>query len=376
MITHTSTNPLENSTHGYYTVGQDVFLNKVEAVYRATQTHQDVTWHFHDSVYSKIDWTIRPAGTLNEMYRDRAQQLRDEYDYIVVHFSGGMDSWTVLHSFLANGIHVDEVYTRWPKAERKYKTANTQILDESNIASEFEYAVLPVLEQIQKDYPTVNIVIDDYSECFEQELTEGALLESAANQSMGTFFRFNRKSDAELVAERAGKRIAVVYGYDRVRYQVNNGKFYAHFTDFIGGIDSDPARKVELFYWTDRAPMIPVLQAHCIKQLLDELGEVRFRQLTFREVALQTSYSESNFNPDTFQVGKILGTLVWKSDSWICQYNPRYYKSWRWVTDQYFNSIDNRFLDKKTIVVGLERNYSQLYFIGDTSAVTEFNSFG
>ena len=375
---NTTISPFEFSTHGYYTVGTESFLNKIEAVYHATKTNQNVEWHFYDSVFQSIDWSKRPPGTLAEMYRNRAQQLRDEYDYIVVHFSGGIDSWTVLHSFLANGIHVDEVYTRWPKAERKYKTANLHNLDEANVSSEFEYAVLPVLEQLQKDYPNINIVIDDYSECFNQELHEGALLESAVNQSMGTFFRFNRKSEQQLTTERAGKRIASVYGYERIRYRVTGQQFYAHFTDIIGGLDNDndPKRKTELFYWSDYAPLIPVLQAHCIRDLLEELGETAFRQLDAREVGLRSCYPESNYNSGTFQVDKPTYTLVWNSDDWIHKYNPRYVDSWKWVTSQYFKNIDARFLHTKDVTMGIRKNNSQLYTIGPTTAMGNFDMTG
>jgi hypothetical protein len=100
-----------NHIRGYYEVGDKIYFNKIEAVRAASQTKQQLVWHFHDDVFGKFDWSIRPQGTLRDLYRERAQQIRDKYDYIIIYFSGGADSWTVLNSFLANGIHVDEVFT-------------------------------------------------------------------------------------------------------------------------------------------------------------------------------------------------------------------------------------------------------------------------
>ena len=186
-----------NSPHGYYIVGDQIYLNKSEAVFQASTTGKELVWKFHDDVFNTINWNQRPSGTLRDLYKERAQQIRDKYDYVVVHFSGGMDSWTVLNSFLSNGIHVDEIFTRWAFAERKFKDADSNNKDSSNLSSEFEYAVVPVLEHIKKNFPNINIVVDDYSECIQQELSEEDFFASNHYQSMLSFFRFNRRSKFE-----------------------------------------------------------------------------------------------------------------------------------------------------------------------------------
>ena len=65
-------------------------------------------WDFNESVFSSYDWTVEPNESIADLYRQRAQQLRDKYDYIVLMFSGGADSTTVLRSFLDNDIKLDE----------------------------------------------------------------------------------------------------------------------------------------------------------------------------------------------------------------------------------------------------------------------------
>ena len=163
---------IKNSERGFYQVGNKIFTNKMLAMYEASTAKLEVKFNFHDEVYSKIDWEKRPTGTLKELYKHRAQQLRDEYDYITINFSGGPDSRNVLNSFISNGIKIDEIYTRWGLAERKFTPASNTDYRESNTGSEFEYAVLPVLKYLEKNYPEINIVIDDLSECFQTELTE------------------------------------------------------------------------------------------------------------------------------------------------------------------------------------------------------------
>lgn len=368
-----------NSPHGYYQVNNQVYLNKTEALYNASLSNTTASWHFHDQVYSKFDWTKKPVGNLKALYKARAQQIRDKYDYVILQFSGGMDSWTVLHTFLSNNIKVDEVFTRWPRAERKYRTANNTNRSEENLGSEFEYAVVPVLEYLKTHHPEINIVVDDYSECFEEDLEEKDFYGSNQYQSMPTFFRFTRKSDAELEQERKNKKIAVVYGYDKVRCLVHNKNLYACFVDCIGGTSSDPTRSVELFYWTPDFPYIPIMQAHAIKEYLKEQlllpnFQTYANSLEYREIYQQSCYPDYNIN--TFQVGKPLGSAVWESDSWIKQYNPRYYESWKWATGQFFSSINDKFLTTHNEnTVGFKPFHTPMYLVEQNTNIPEFKWF-
>jgi hypothetical protein len=355
---------------GYYTIGDRFYsINKTEAMRVASKYNLSVSWNFNDDVFCGIDWTKKPFGTLADMYRERAQQIRDTYDYVVIHFSGGMDSWTVLHSFLANGIHVDEVFTRWAFAERKYRSADSTSTDESNLGSEFDYAVKPVLEHISKKYPRTKIVIDDFSGSFEKPLAEDAISQSNAYQSMPTFFRFNRRSDAEILAADRGKSIGIVYGYEKINCAIKDNNFYAYFADTIGGVNSSPARAVELFYWSRKFPQIPVLQAHLIKDFVKYHKEIVNKNIPstnldmqYREIYQQACYPD--YNIDTFQVDKPAGSMIWKSDAWIQEYNPQYYNSWKWTIDQHYAAIDQKFVRHVYgTPAGLKKHESPYYLI-------------
>jgi hypothetical protein len=360
-----------NGPYGQYQVGNNVYIHKLEAVYQASKTNTPVTWNFYDSVYSQLDWSQRPTGTLADMYRERAQQLRDKYDYIVVQFSGGMDSWTTLHSFLANGIHVDEVYTRWPKAERKYRAASNTNLHESNLGSEFEYAVLPVLENISKNYPRTNIVIDDYSDDLTaNEFGEDALV--SPSHTLTAYVKFNRKSEQELEQERKNKNIGIVLGCDKISCKVENGNFYAYFLDIAtGGIDA--GRNYELFFWTPDMPQIPVLQAHYLKDfytLNNPHKNANYRRV-YNDVCCP------DYNPETFQVNKYLGSMIFQSNNWIYHHNPKYFKSWQWAMNQYYNSINKQYIstvNNGTLKVGLNGCASPAYLVATDTGIPNFIS--
>ena len=100
------------------------------------------------------------------MYVERCNQLRDKYDYLVLHYSGGSDSHNILHTFLTNNIKLDEISIRWPKHWLDGKFYNVNNIDKSakNAPSEFNYTIKPTLEYLQKHHPDIKINIVDFTE--------------------------------------------------------------------------------------------------------------------------------------------------------------------------------------------------------------------
>ena len=94
---------------GIYRVGDLATYSKLEAIELHVKTGIHPQWDFNDAVFSSYNWTKEPTESILELYRQRAQQLRDQYDYIVLCYSGGADSDNVLRSFVDNDIRIDEV---------------------------------------------------------------------------------------------------------------------------------------------------------------------------------------------------------------------------------------------------------------------------
>ena len=141
---------------GYYSVGDKILINKADALIEATSSKNNVHWNFNDEIFSFIDWTIPIDVSLNELYRQRAQQLRDKYDYLSLYYSGGVDSTNVLHAFIDNNILLDEIVMYRPKLLDTF----TNRIDRSNnnVFSEIEFAAIPHLKKYIKD-PRTNIRI-------------------------------------------------------------------------------------------------------------------------------------------------------------------------------------------------------------------------
>jgi hypothetical protein len=100
--------------YGYYQVGDFKSLSKFEAWQYARDAKipsDQIQFNFNQDVFSNIDWSVEPQETIEELYARRARQLREKYDYLVLVYSGGIDSHVALQSFLKNGIKIDEIVT-------------------------------------------------------------------------------------------------------------------------------------------------------------------------------------------------------------------------------------------------------------------------
>ena len=67
-----------------------------------------------DPQWYQTDWLIEPPESIEELRKQRAQQLRDKYDYLVLYYSGGSDSQTVMNSFVNNNIDLDQIVISVP----------------------------------------------------------------------------------------------------------------------------------------------------------------------------------------------------------------------------------------------------------------------
>jgi len=150
----------------FWQVNEKKFNNKFDALLEATRVKANVTFHYYDDIFESVDKSLLGKHNLDKLYRSRAQQLRDEYDYLILYFSGGSDSYNILKTFLDNDIKLDEICVKWPMVvvDKQLYTPNTTDKSAFNYLSEWDYAIKPVLDQIKISHPEIKIEIADWSD--------------------------------------------------------------------------------------------------------------------------------------------------------------------------------------------------------------------
>jgi hypothetical protein len=389
---------MKQSNVGYYTTNGQTFINKTSAIYEANKTKADIDWYFHDDVLNALDWTAEPNTSLNEFYRQRAQQLRSKYDYLVLFFSGGADSTNMVYSFLKNGIHVDEIVAGAPVSGLN-NWNDTKAIDASNTISETRLAQLPELKRIAEEYPIVKVTVHDYFEDMLEYKTDEWLWKSGSyiHPTFAARYSLERDEYKHLRAlADSGKSIGLVYGLDKPCLAEHNNSYYLVIKDLVvcNGFQSleHPMATVELFYYNADVPLLMIKQAHVTARYISRPENVYL----YNNIYYNTKNPNSPFKLESdptwhhgryergivpaiypilekqvFQANKPQTAFFAQHDAWVQELHKDS-SLWQMMTSDFkmfINGIDQKYfvIDKVTKLPRAFHGHVKFFNIGHTS---------
>jgi hypothetical protein len=355
---------------GVYTVNGKAFTDKIEAILEANQTSADISWDFHQERFRKIDWWKEPELSLRDLYKIRAQQIRDEYDYVVVMFSGGADSTNVLHSFLSNNIHVDEIIAGVPLSGLRDFKATTDKRSDNN-ASEWLLTTMPALHEISMLHTNIKITINDFFETMLEFKTDEWLYQSSdfIHPTTSARYKLDKITHLKALAEQ-GKKIAIVYGIEKPAINTYEGKFVCSIFDSGVNVprqafDIDyPNVDITLFYSDPNMPQILAKAAHAVAKVvhLPQYKHIRENMYDFSWTIAQkakchnTLFQRSivpliypDINPNIFQAHKSPDLFMADHDAWFYNLHKdtRLYQLTYSDFTNFFKSINRKYLRSK-----------------------------
>ena len=258
--------------NGHYTVNGEIIENKIYAMLKASETNSDVIWHYWDNIYTDAVLKYKYKETLEELYRQRAQQLRDSYDYLILNYSGGADSHNILNVFLKFNIKLDLIYVQWPEQlmNKGLYTPNSIDKSNSNFHSEWDLVIKKDLQWISKIRPNIIIDIGDWSATVKESFYHDDLfLNNVTNlpsiaraQKQNTFSKYESEWTSK------GKTVGSIFGVDKTNIVKKENQWYFYFVDtaFMTQPNIDNPNGIEYFYHTPLFPEITITQA---KLLID-----------------------------------------------------------------------------------------------------------
>jgi len=314
---------------GYWLVdGKHKFINKNVALEHCTKNKtKDIRYCLEEDRFGKINWHNEPTLSLTELYKLRAQQIRDNYDHVVLTYSGGSDSTNILHSFIANGIKPNEVISFMLEGKdfsNEGTTFNKEITFNQNAIKQY------VLSNNIK-YSTVNIS-DFYNSIFDNEHW---CYESGINRAYITARAHAAKLDRFKKLVDSGKKCCIVYGLEKPSISVDkNNNFYSFFLDIplqqynLNEMynNSYNGLTLERFYVSGDLPELTIKQSHIVanyyqqqfqkesKKMLQLGFEYDFRD--YKEIVIDLLYSHSFDQKKCFTIGKS-NYLAGLRDDWL-----------------------------------------------------------
>jgi hypothetical protein len=353
-------------------------------------------WDYNNKFFGSYNWSKEPDVDINELYRRRAQQLREKYDYLVLYYSGGYDSTNVLYSFLDNDIPLDEIcvyYSSHDLVSNQYLELNSITWDK--------------IQQLQARYPNLKVRKIDYSEqiinwtqTIDQLGYGASLLDMFGNMlSINRLIVdqfYNTVDDWKALLEK-GKTVAWVTGGDKPMLRYNDHQWIFNFHDAVLHSPITPLRQImdngnigtyELFYWAPEPECADIIikQCHLIKQHYNAQAKIDFSKIPNHKgyrpgwgweidsMSLQfvkLIYPRNFINPEKFFTQKNSKFIFGNRDQWFFESNHDNAKVHRQMYEATSSNLYSHykpwFNDEKTIDSGFKNCISPNYIIGDNT---------
>lgn len=274
---------MADNVSGLYKVDGRFFTSKIESLLHASTVKKTATFYYYDEVWDKTIETFKYTSDINllAMYKNRAEQLRNKYDYLVLHFSGGSDSTTVLESFIHNNIKLDEVYVKWPTKLLNSSVYTPNVLDFSptNMLSEWDFSIKPKLDWLRSVYPEIKIVVEDWTDdlyAFQtKQINEDLFLKHNQNFGLVNFIFSEMLSKSSMEKQESGLKVGHIYGAEKPLLMFQNNSFYTFYNDASTNAvgfqhahgKTDPTNKINFYHAIDY-PELTIARAYAMMEHL------------------------------------------------------------------------------------------------------------
>lgn len=362
--------------NGLYRVGDQVFTDKIPAILHSEKVNQPVLFDFYDDSYQSFDWRVEPTQSLKELYAARAWELRNQYDYLVLRFSGGGDSMNILETFINNQIPLDEIIT-WGPLDSADKNPHNR--DSTNTYAESIFQAWPLMQWAKKYHmPNVKLTVFDSTrytlDYFDQ------------NPHWYTKFRshiflpntvFRSAYDEHIPHHRAlldqGKKICHVVGIEKPQLYLDGDEFKVRFLDKHLNFclpkrnsDVDLPEFQEPFYWSRSTGPLVCKQAHVLKRAIksDANNRAMFSKSGREYHDWVNSIIYERSVPILWQPNKTLFGARGGADYFFKHANSQHVKHWEQGMAYFRNLVPQHWIHDNTQTLELLGVWSPSYSVG------------
>ena len=368
---------------GIYSCNGKSFHNKIEAIFEANRSDKPVSWDYHDSIFSNYHWDLDPPIGLEELYKQRALQLREAYDHIVLFYSGGVDSWYILNTFIKNNIHLDEIYMYGPfEAEEKHYRSLGYDRSPGYYTREIKQS-LPLLKKLVADRK-IKINVFDWTRNIIEAANDPDWFYTAGVRFDPTCMvrsKFHKIFREHSEMRHKGKKVGFVYGIDKPRLMRDDKSIYFSFLDVIMTTSVLPTNDIlgeywendEYFYWTPNLPELPIKMGHAVVNYLKNTNQVN----VIKHVKNIASFHDENYykqvnlavfkdwDHNTWQIKKPTGAIYNEQSKWFLDSKLESKFKWESSINELERLCGTKWFNEGTVKKGLKGHLSTMYKIAD-----------
>jgi hypothetical protein len=348
--------------HGFYEVNGYQTFSKLEAIELQNATGHWPHWNFNQDIFANQNWQQDPSIDLMTLYRARAKQIRESYDYVVLFYSGGSDSNNILGAWVQEGLKIDEIASFWNLDGAKDR--------DDFMNDEVDKVVLPRIKQMQNagyDFKFRLIDLTEHTVKFIESVDQDYIYyvnnHFSPNNIVKNQFRERIKDYADLIAQ--GKTVCFVWGIEKPQIFPEGDRHFLQFFDIVDNCvtaytqsRSKQGWYDELFYWTPDMPELVVKQAHTLLRFVETCDIPHFYQTKSNrygynkrlgkyltsEAAKTVLYP--TWDPNTYCNGKASSMVFSERDRWFWVSNIQTRDNIEALGKRYFKTIGDFWLNK------------------------------
>lgn len=247
----------------YYTLDGVTFTSKVHALKHVKGDWTKLRYYYHDLEYSKVDWTVEPIESLDNLYLQQAQRIRDNYDYVALCYSGGYDSTNILETFVFNNIKLDKIVIVGALSQD-----SSSGVDE-NHNGELYHNAFPYIEHLGLSSITQ---VYDYTKMFDKPdaFSLSKYGHDWVNHLGGWYSPHNwfwRDAEKYVFPDLGSRRGVLLFGRDKPHLTDSNTFcFFDTPVNSYGNVFGTPGIDRMNFYWDPTFPQVLVKQLHVLKK--------------------------------------------------------------------------------------------------------------
>jgi hypothetical protein len=374
--------PNYNKKLGYYRLGDEEFEFKSQALIAAAKAAAHMPpgslphpkFVFNNDLFDWIKWKHEPSESLNQLYLQRVQQIREKYDYVILSYSGGSDSWNILNTFLKNNIRLDEIIVSVPIEATKNVPHDAENFSYYNYWMEYYEVTVKDLQILAVTHPHIKITVNDWSVNADKFQLDPDWITRRSNFCG---LQVNNRISLEYITKSSHKfkNIGYVFGIDKPRVCYKDDKYYIYFLDFymqtvfMHDHSVNDLWNVELFYWAPESEALMRKQAHIVKRFFQQhpmflpyIGwgnnTPAFRQFyeSLIRGLLYPEYDLTRWTPS--KPLKLFQSTGY--DSAIKDMAPHLVKQWQDDVQQLSQLIDPQFITKNHELVGFVSDFYEI----------------
>lgn len=303
------------STNLKYTVGDNSFYSIVEAIEHSARSSQEIKFELNYKFMKTVDWSIEPDNDIYYYLDQHATILGQKYDNIILTYSGGTDSHTVLDSFIRSrvkNVHIQVMN-------------NTGMLN-SPVRTAMETQLIAALKKYEPTFQQLNYTVrglskDEYARWNTAEQLDKTLSAvqpknvSSIRDTQSYYRLLAGSADIRKILDKP--RTCIVWGFEKPNLLIHNNVWnWQMNSDNFVLCDFDSVHPYEtiFFFMTDDVPQLHIklawLKAKAIESLVS--GQLTNEVAQVLQQANNSNYQFINHSMGYKAINYILDSNLYK----------------------------------------------------------------